>query len=527
MSQITVKNLSFHYEGSPDNVFEGVSFQLDTDWKLGFISRNGRGKTTFLRLLTGAFPYQGEISAAVDFSYFPFEWDAAAPTALAAARRAIAPFDVWEADMEAALADGSEAALLHYGELQELMLLHDGYQIDELIAREAGKLQVSPDALMRPLDTLSLGERTKLQIAALFLRKNHFLLIDEPTNHLDAHGRQTLERYLAAKRGFILVSHDRALLDGVVDHVLSINRATIEVMQGNYSTWQENRALRDQFEQKQNERLGREISQLTDAMHRTERWSDAIEATKIGSGAGDRGYIGHQAARMMQRAKATERRIGRSIEEKTGLLKDIETAEPLKLSTLPYPKKRLIELSNVQVDYGQGALFAPLSFSLFQGERVAIAGANGSGKSSLIKLLLGEAIPHTGICRMGSGLTIAYVSQDTGHLNGLPGDFARREGIDETLFKTILRKLDFPRREFDRPMESYSGGQKKKVLLAASLCRPAHLYLWDEPLNFVDILSRVQIETLLCDFAPTMLSVEHDRRFAEAVANRPPLVLVR
>ncbi|MDR0896944.1 MAG: ATP-binding cassette domain-containing protein, partial [Oscillospiraceae bacterium] len=128
---------------------------------------------------------------------------------------------------------------------------------------------------------------------------------------------------------------------------------------------------------------------------------------------------------------------------------------------------------------------------------------------------------------VGSGLTIAYVSQDTSHLSGLPRDFARREGIDETLFKTILRKLDFPRRELDRPMEAYSGGQKKKVLLAASLCRPAHLYLLDEPLNFVDILSRVQIETLLCDFAPTMLFVEHDRRFAEAVANRPPIILTR
>lgn len=520
MSMIHVKNLSFHYEGSPDDIFTGASFQIDTDWKVGLIGRNGRGKTTFLRLLMGGLPYQGEIDASVQFEYFPYAVPDPQRETLAVVRGAIAPFDAWDAEMNACLDKGDEASLDRYGVLQEQFAQHDGYQIDELIAKEAGKLRVDPGALSRPFDTLSNGERTKLLIAALFLKKNAFLLIDEPTNHLDAQGRQIMEEYLNSKKGFLLVSHDRALLDGVIDHVLSINRASIEVQRGNYSSWQHNKDLQDQYETGQNEQLRGEIGRLTGAMRRNAAWSDKIESTKIGTHSADRGFIGAQSARMMKRSKAIERRTHDAIDEKSQLLKNIDTAEALKLHPLQYAKKRLVEVLGLTVDYGQGPLFAPVSFTVERDERVAVQGPNGSGKSSILKLILGQDIPHQGQVLVGGGLVISYVSQDTSHLRGTLKEHAQREGVDLSLLLTILRKLDFERKEFERPMEAFSEGQKKKVLLAASLATSAHLYIWDEPLNFVDILSRIQIENLLAEYPSTMIFVEHDRSFVSAIATR-------
>ncbi len=170
------------------------------------------------------------------------------------------------------------------------------------------------------------------------------------------------------------------------------------------------------------------------------------------------------------------------------------------------------------VDYGEGAVFAPLSFTIRRGDRINLVGQNGAGKTSLLRLLTGQAAPSSGTLRLASGLVISYLPQDTGGLSGSVTDYAERHGLDRTMFLTFLRKLDFPRVQFEKPMEQFSMGQKKKVLLARSLCEPAHLYLWDEPLNYIDLLSRGQIEELLLESRPTILFVEHDRLFCERIA---------
>ena len=144
----------------------------------------------------------------------------------------------------------------------------------------------------------------------------------------------------------------------------------------------------------------------------------------------------------------------------------------------------------------------PLSHTLRTGDRVALIGPNGSGKSSVIKLICGGEIPHTGLCETASRLAISYVPQDTGFLRGDLRDFARERGIDESLFKAILRKLDFSRVQFEKDMASYSAGQKKKVLLSASLCEKAHLHVWDEPMNYIDLYSRMQLEELILRCTP-------------------------
>jgi lincosamide and streptogramin A transport system ATP-binding/permease protein len=188
---------------------------------------------------------------------------------------------------------------------------------------------------------------------------------------------------------------------------------------------------------------------------------------------------------------------------------------------VPYHAARLITLEDVSLRYGGGReVFSGLSFSLERGERLALTGRNGSGKSSVLKLILGEDIPHTGKVELGSGLRISCVVQDASPLAGDLRTYAEDAGIDESLFKAILRKLDFSRVQFEKDMRDYSAGQKKKVLLARSLCERAHVYIWDEPLNYIDVLSRIQIEELILVHETTMIFVEHDRAFCERVATR-------
>ncbi|PYI54071.1 ribosomal protection-like ABC-F family protein [Paenibacillus flagellatus] len=488
MSLIRVSNLTFAYDGSYDPIFEKVSFHIDTDWKLGLTGRNGRGKTTFLQLLLGKYEYGGTISAQVDFDYFPFEVE----------------------DEEANTVDVVEGIVpdcLHWQLVRELTMLG-----------------MSEEALYRPFRSLSNGERTKVLLAALFLKEDRFLLIDEPTNHLDGKARKLVSDYLRSKSGFILVSHDRAFLDNCVDHMMSINKSGIDIRRGTFSDWWEDKKKQDQFELDENEKLRKEMKRLSEAAKRTSDWSHEVEKTKNGtrnSGSKvDKGYIGHKAAKMMKRSKSMEQRRQTAIDETAKLLKNIETSDSLKMLQLAYHQSRLVELDRVSVFYGEQPACEEVGFTIERGERVALAGPNGSGKSSVLKLICGEPIRYTGTFRKGSQLKVSYVPQDTSHLQGDLSDYAAAYGIDESLFKSILRKLDFSRTQFEKDMSAFSGGQKKKVLIARSLCENAHLHVWDEPLNFVDILSRMQIEELLLDYSPTLLFVEHDSEFGRRIATK-------
>ena len=246
MSMIDVSNLTFGYEGSPELIFDHVGFQIDSGWKLGFTGRNGRGKTTFLRLLQGEYPYSGTISASVEFEYFPYEVANLSRTGLEVVREIAPEAEDWE------------------------------------IQRELGLLDLAERSLELPFSSLSNGERTKVLLAAMFLKENAFLLIDEPTNHLDLEGRRKLGSYLARKRGFLLVSHDRAFLDQCVDHILAINRTNIEIQRGNFSSWWENRRRQDAFELARQEKLQKDIGRLTESARRASGWSDRTEKSKFG-----------------------------------------------------------------------------------------------------------------------------------------------------------------------------------------------------------------------------------------------------
>lgn len=557
MAQISVSNLTFCYEGSFDNIFENVSFVIDTDWKLGFIGRNGKGKTTFLNLLLGnQKEYQGHISTQAVFDYFPYR--------------------VTEQLKEQCSADLMEA-----------------WKTDCELWRvicELEKLHLEADILYRPFGTLSHGERTKVMLAVLFSGENDFLLIDEPTNHLDQDSREIVKEYLRQKKGFILVSHDRDLLDACIDHVLVLNRCTIEVQSGNFSSWWENKSRMDAFHEAENEKHRKEIRRLNKAAERTHEWADKSERTKIGfdpvkendRSINSRSYIGAKTKKMQSRRMQIEKRIENEIEQKEGLLQDIERPVDLKLMPMQHHKEVLIAARDYGIAYDMTNgfyaeetmknVFQNFNFELKRGERVFLHGENGCGKSSLIKAILahcaekGEmhspvgdirrqssrgcevtgaeerhtgstgsmresgtieqpaanvgAVRESGTLNVASGLVISYINQDTSYLRGSLKEYSRQNDLDESLFLAILRQLDLERVQFAKNMEDYSEGQKKKVLIAASLLKQAHLYIWDEPLNYIDIFSRMQIEDLILTYQPTMLVVEHDVRFREKIATR-------
>jgi lincosamide and streptogramin A transport system ATP-binding/permease protein len=484
MSVIRIDNLTFAYPGSFDNVFENANIQIDTDWKLGFVGRNGRGKTTLMRLLRGEFDneYEGKITSSVSFDYFPYE---------------VSDPDAMTRDVLNAVCPDAQ---------------------DWEITKELSYLEVDPDVIWRSFRTLSEGEKTKVLLAALFLNPGHFLLIDEPTNHLDLHGREVVASYLNRKKGFILVSHDRHFLDNCVDHILSINKADIEVQKSDFSTWLKGFEERQHAEVEADIRLGKDIRKLRESARQKEDWSNRIEKTKAGGF--DKGYIGHMSAKMMKRSMVLRDRREKAIEEKSKLLKNAEFQRELKIHSVPYHSNRLAELIKVAVQYDGKEINAPVSFTIERGDRIFLDGVNGAGKSSLLKLLIGDLIDHSGQLIRGSNLEISYVPQDTSFVKGTLTEFASSQGIDETLFLTILQKMGFMRVQFEKDMSEFSAGQKKKVLLAASLSEKANLYVWDEPLNYVDIYTRRQLEKLIAEYKPTMIMVEHDKAFRDAVATK-------
>ncbi|MFV0557611.1 MAG: ribosomal protection-like ABC-F family protein [Enterococcus sp.] len=493
MTTIEIKNLTFGFDNQGENLFEAANLVLDTSWKLGLIGRNGRGKTTLLNLLQAKMPFQGTIQHQVDFTYFPQKVQ--------------------------------DKEQMTYYVLQELNDFEEWK-----LQRELNLLQLDPDILWREFASLSGGEQTKVLLALLFVDEVNFPLIDEPTNHLDQASRTQIAHYLKQKKqGFIVVSHDRQFVDEVVDHLLSIEKNQLRLYQGNFSVYEEQKQLHDEYEQAQNEKLKKEIGRLQQTAKEKAAWSSSREGDKTKKQTGfidtdrrrtNKGAIGADAARTMKRAKAIVGRMEQQATEKAKLLKDIEYIDPLTMNFQPTHHQQLLKVENLQLKYEE-ALFAPISFEVMRGERLAIQGKNGSGKSSIIQYLLGAFKGEmSGEILRPKEVTISYVRQNYEDNRGTLSEFAKEHHLAYEELLSNLFKLGVERKVFSNRIEDMSMGQRKRVELAKSLATPAELFIWDEPLNYLDVFNQDQLEAVIQAVKPTMILVEHDQHFLEKVASK-------
>lgn len=501
MGTIQIKNLSFRYDGMVSNLFNSFNLNIDESWKLGLIGRNGRGKTTFLKLLLGKYAYHGEIQSSVRFNYFPQPIqnpDATVATVLTTIS-GLSTFEIWRLQLE------------------------------------MDKLGLADELLARRFSTLSPGEQTKALLAAMFTDDTTFQLIDEPTNHLDIAGRQIVAKYLKSKQGFIVVSHDRYFIDQVIDHVLSIDRSKIQLFDGNYATWQREFDRENLTEQHEKAHLQTEIKRLRGNADQVKRWAGQAEGKKSKQSKAyrgqknanlDKGFLGHKAAKVMKRSKSTLRRTEKAIDDKKSLLKNIDEAVLLTLNYQPPYQNHLLMVSGLQVKRNQRVLNAPVTFDLTRGQRLVLAGPNGLGKTTLIKALLGERqLIANGSFSLSKTVKISYLTQNFEALTGSLADYAGHYGIVLSKLLNVLKKLGFERSAFTENLADLSMGQKRKVSLARSLCEPANLYIWDEPLNYLDVITRRQVQQLILAVQPTMLIIDHDRAFVKAVATQPVIRL--
>lgn len=490
MSTIQISNLTFAYPGKPA-LFQNQSLNFDSSWKLGLTGRNGRGKTTLLNLLLGKLSGTGQISMPLTPLYFP--QPVTDPT-------------------------------------QDAWLVVDDITTAELweVQRELTLMNTDDSILYRPFESLSGGEQTKVLLAATFATPDSFVLLDEPTNHLDIAGRDLVADYLKRKQqGFIVISHDRHFLNQVTDHTLNIEKSQLVLTQGNFAAYERAKQLTDQTEMAEQAKLRQDISRLKATAANKRQWSANREGDKYGDprkkGSGavyDTGHIGARAARVMQKAKNLEHRMDKEITAKESLLQNIETVEPLKMNYVADHHSTLLRVNQVQLWYNDQPLFEPVSFELNRGDRLALTGINGSGKSSLIAAILGyfkgKVTGEIELVDLPMSLVRQHYPDNHGHLT----DFAEKRQLTlQDLFNN-LRKLGMARSTFDTPIEALSDGQQKKVELAASLATLTSLYLWDEPLNYLDVFNQEQLETVIQTVQPTMLITEHDRDFITAVATK-------
>ena len=446
-------------------IFDDASFGVQEGDKIGIVGINGTGKTTLLRMIAGTeVPDDGQIIRQNGMKIAHLTQNPVFPEG---------------------------ATILSY--VQSV-----AEDMEWRVQSNLNTLGIT-DHTMK-IEHLSGGQKRRVAMAKVLAEDFDLLLLDEPTNHLDGEMISWLEGYLRAYRGtVIMVTHDRYFLDQVTNRILEISNGKMYSYDANYTTFLELKAQREEMELA-SERKRQSILRME------------LEWAKRGC----RARTTKQKARL-ERLESLKNGSA-PVTDDTITLDSVETRMG----------KKTMELHHVSKSYGEKVLVRDFSYTVLKNQKLGIIGPNGCGKSTLIRAILGKNgqgsglldVEEAGVCRTAAGLVISYMGQEASGLKGSVRDLCRERGLDESLFLAVLRQLDFERTQFLKNMEDYSEGQKKKVLLAASLATPAHLYIWDEPLNYIDVFSRMQIETLLLEYQPTMLFVEHDAGFCRRIATK-------
>ena len=512
MIEIQVNNLVKSFEVGK-NVLDGLTFQVDQGERVGLLGRNGAGKTTLFKILTGELDYdegsvvvgQGRrVGLISQIPVYPagYTVEDVLRSAFARLESLAEEMRVLEARMAAGESD--PAILKRYGTLSERFEAFGGYDTDVAVNKIANGLSI-PDAQRKQLfDSLSGGEKTRVNLGRLILEDTDILLLDEPTNHLDLHATEWLEEYIRGFRGTVVtISHDRYFLDRTVTRVIEIQDGKAEFYSGNYSFYAVEKERRYQERMKQYEKEQAKIAQLEKAAEQLRVWA----------------FMGMD--KTYRRAISMEKRIERMR----------TTSKPTKarkmdarFSSAEFHGDEVLGIRNVSKSYGDKHLFEGISLKVEGGERIALIGDNGTGKSTLIKMIVGELYPDDGRIRTGPQVKEAYLPQivhfDHPDWNLVENMMAAKKGLSAQSARNRLAAYDFRGEDVFKPVSVLSGGEQSRLRLCMLMDDEINFLILDEPTNHLDIDSREWIEEAVEAYDGTLLFVSHDRYFINRFATR-------
>ena len=512
MIEIQINSLVKSFEVG-HNVLDGLTFQIDQGERVGLLGRNGAGKTTLFRILTRELePDEGQVSVGQGrrlglISQIPVYPPGC--TVEDVLRSAFARLESLAKEMETlesrmAAGESDMALLRRYGSLAERFEVFGGYDTDVAVNKITGGLSISQEQRGQLFDSLSGGEKTRVNLGRLILEDTDILLLDEPTNHLDLHATEWLEEYIRGFRGTVVaISHDRYFLDRVVTRVIEIENGKAEFYSGNYSFYAVEKERRYQERLKQYQKEQAKIEQLEKAAEQLRLWA----------------FMGMD--KTYRRAVNIERRIERMR----------TTAKPTKarkmdarFSTAEFHGDEVLGIRNLAKSYGDKRLFDSITLKVEGGERIALIGDNGTGKSTLIKMIMGELYPDEGRIKLGPQAKPAYLPQiirfDHPDWNLVENMMASKRGLSAQSARNRLAAYDFRGEDVFKPVSVLSGGEQSRLRLCILMDGEINFLILDEPTNHLDIASREWIEEAVEAYDGTLLFVSHDRYFINRFATR-------
>jgi ATP-binding cassette subfamily F protein 3 len=521
-----LENISLYF---PDKtVLENVSLTVYPGDRIVLFGENGSGKTSLFRILTGqSKPNSGTVSLArglrigyleQDFVALEGDW-----RCLEAALEPFGPLIRLEQRIarlseELVEAEETENLLAELGEAQQGFETAGGYTFRARTESTLTGLGLPEPYWGRKISKMSAGERMRLALARVLLGDHDLILFDEPTNHLDIPAREWLEEHLAGtQRPYVVASHDRRFLDAVGTKVAHLDRGKLKLYTGNYAAFREQREQEIEAERRKYEKGQKKIQKLKEQARTYRDWSNAKEKEK--RGAFDKGYVGHKAAKLMKRSLAARRRLEETIEQ-ARIDKPFEK-DLVKIDFRSSEGRDLVLATDLTAGYGEtGALAEGVTVDLCAGDRLAILGHNGCGKTALLRTLLGEIPALRGESRLAPSVRVGYFDQDNRYLphSGTAVEAVLSAGRDETLVRTVMGRMGVRRETVDKPVEKLSSGERAKVLLAKLILGDHNLLVLDEPTNHLDIDTQDVLLSALKDFPGGILFVSHDRHFIDALA---------
>ena len=510
MIDISVSNLVKEFEVGT-KILDGLTFQVDTGERVGLLGPNGCGKTTLLRILTGAMDYdEGEVMIAPGkrmglISQIPvYPEGYTVEDVLATAFEPLRKMEDELARLTREMASGTDPALMsRYDKLTAAYEAAGGYETDTRINKVCNGLSI-PQAMREQLfESLSGGEKTRVNLARLILEDTDILLLDEPTNHLDLRATEWLEEYLGKFKGTVLtVSHDRYFLDQVVDRIIEIQEGRAEFYQGSYSFYAVEKERRYEEKLKQYEKEQAKIEQLEKAAEQMRVWA----------------YSGMD--KTFKRVKSMEKRIERMrVTDRPKKERKME----VRFGEREFRGDEVLTIKGLTKGFGGRTLFSGLGLEVAGGERIALIGDNGSGKTTLLKMILGEEAPDGGKVRMGPTVKVGYLPQYV-HF-----DHPERSLVDTLIYaqdctaqsaRNRLAAFKFRGEDVFKPVSALSGGAQSRLRLCMLMDEKINLLVLDEPTNHLDIQSREWIEEAVEEYEGNLLFVSHDRYFIDRFASR-------